>query len=82
MLGLPFRLEAALHQELQDSTYTRTQYGARLGYALGTGDRIDVGLEVEHVVQPRGEVSNADLQNRSRTSATGATMSRRAAARG
>jgi outer membrane protein assembly factor BamA len=63
VLGLPFRLEAGLHQELQDSTYTRTEWGGSLGYALGTGDRIDVGLEVEHVVQPRGEVSNADLQN-------------------
>ena len=63
VFGLPFRFEAALHQELQDSTYTRTQWGAKLGYALGTGDRIDLGLEEEHVVQPRGTVSNADLQN-------------------
>jgi outer membrane protein assembly factor BamA len=63
VLGLPFRFEAQLHQELQDSTFTRTQWGAKLGYALGTGDRIDVGLEEEHVVQPRGTVSNADLQN-------------------
>jgi hypothetical protein len=63
VLGLPFRFEATLHQELQDSTFTRTRWGARLGYALGTGDRIDVGLEEEHVVQPRGAVSNADLQN-------------------
>jgi outer membrane protein assembly factor BamA len=63
VFGLPFRFEAALHQELQDSTYTRTRWGAKLGYALGTGDRIDIGLEEEHVVQPRGLVSNADLQN-------------------
>jgi outer membrane protein assembly factor BamA len=63
VFGLPFRFEAGLHQELQDSTYTRTQWGAKLGYALGTGDRIDVGLEEEHVVQPSGPVSNADLQN-------------------
>ena len=40
LAGLPFRLEAALHQELQDSTFTRTRWGARLGHALGTGDRI------------------------------------------
>ena len=63
VFGLPFRFEAALHQELQDSTFTRTRWGAKLGYALGTGDRIDIGLEEEHVVQPRGTVSNADLQN-------------------
>ena len=28
VFGLPFRFEAALHQELQDSTYTRTRWGA------------------------------------------------------
>ena len=61
--GLPFRLEAALEQELQDSTYTRTRWGARLGYALGTGDHIEAGVEEERVVQPKGLVSNADLQN-------------------
>jgi outer membrane protein assembly factor BamA len=63
VFGLPFRFQADLHQELQDSTFTRTRWGAKLGYALGTGDRIDIGLEEEHVVQPRGPISNADLQN-------------------
>lgn len=61
--GLPFRLEAGLVQELQDSTYTRTRWGARLGHVLGTGDRIELGIEEERVVQTRGAAANADLQN-------------------
>lgn len=61
--GLPYRLEAAVAQELQDSTYTRTRWGLRLGHALGTGDRIEVGYEEERVVQTQGAVLNAALQN-------------------
>ncbi|HEY6196466.1 MAG TPA: BamA/TamA family outer membrane protein [Candidatus Eisenbacteria bacterium] len=63
LAGLPFRLEGALVQQLQDSTYTRTRWGARLGHALGTGDRIEAGLEEERVVQTRGTARTADLQN-------------------
>lgn len=61
--GLPYRLEAAVAQELQDSTYTRTRWGVRLGHALGTGDRIEAGYEEERVVQTQGAVLNAALQN-------------------
>jgi len=63
LAGLPFRLELALDQELQDSTYTRTRWGGRLAHVLGSGDRIDLGLEGERVVQTRGVVSRAELQN-------------------
>ncbi len=61
--GLPFRLEGALAQQLQDSTYTRTRWGVRVGHALGTGDRIELGLEEERVVETRGEARTADLRN-------------------
>ncbi len=61
--GLPFRLELALAQQLQDSTYTRTRWGARLAHALGPGDRIELGLEEERVVQTRGAARTANLQN-------------------
>lgn len=63
LAGLPFRLELALAQELQDSTYTRTRWGGRVGHALGSGDRIEAGYEEERVVQARGAVSTAELQN-------------------
>jgi outer membrane protein assembly factor BamA len=63
LAGLPFRLELALAQELQDSTYTRTRWGGRVAHALGGGDRIEAGYEEERVVQARGAVSRAELQN-------------------
>jgi outer membrane protein assembly factor BamA len=63
LAGLPFRLELALDQELQDSTYTRTRWGGRLAHVLGSGDRIELGVEGERVVQQRGEFTRADLQN-------------------
>ncbi len=63
LAGLPFRLELALAQQLQDSTYTRTRWGARLAHALGPGDRIEMGLEEERVVQTRGAARTATLQN-------------------
>lgn len=61
--GLPFRLEGSLAQELQDSTYTRTRWGVRAGHVLGDGDRIELGIEQERVVQTRGAAVNAALQN-------------------
>jgi outer membrane protein assembly factor BamA len=63
LAGLPFRMEAALAQELQDSTYTRSRWGVKLGYALGTGDRVELGLEEERVVQTLAPAGTADLQN-------------------
>jgi outer membrane protein assembly factor BamA len=63
LAGLPFRMEAALAQQLQDSTYTQTRWGLKLGYALGTGDRVELGLEEERVVQTLAPAGTADLQN-------------------
>jgi outer membrane protein assembly factor BamA len=63
LAGLPFRMEGALAQQLQDSTYTRTRWGLKLGYALGTGDRVELGLEEERVVQTLAPAGTADLQN-------------------
>jgi outer membrane protein assembly factor BamA len=63
LAGLPFRMEAALAQQLQDSTYTQTRWGLNLGYALGTGDRVELGLEEERVVQTLAPAGTADLQN-------------------
>jgi outer membrane protein assembly factor BamA len=63
LAGQPFRLELALEQQLQDSTYTRTRTGARLSHVLGTGDRVTAGYEEERVFQTRGDASSANLQN-------------------
>lgn len=63
--GLPYRVELGLVQQMQDSTYTRTRWGARIGHGLGAGDRIELGHEEERVVQTRGAALNAALQSTS-----------------
>ncbi|HEV2106024.1 MAG TPA: BamA/TamA family outer membrane protein, partial [Candidatus Eisenbacteria bacterium] len=63
VLGLPFRAELAVAQQIQDTLYTRTQWGARLGHVLASGERIEAGLEEERVIQPQGDASEADLEN-------------------
>lgn len=65
--GLPYRVELRLVQQMQDSTYTRTRWGVRLGHGLGADDRIELGHEEERVVQTRGAVQQAALQNTSFT---------------
>jgi outer membrane protein assembly factor BamA len=54
VLGLPVSADLGLLQELQDSTYTRTRWGVRIGHTLGSGDRVEAGLEEERVVRTRG----------------------------
>lgn len=63
LAGLPFRVEGALVQQLQDTTYTRTRWGVRVGHVLGAGDHIEAGLEEERVVQTHGDARTAELQN-------------------
>lgn len=63
LVGTPFRGEFGLAQQLQDSTYTRTRWGVRMGHALGTGDRIEAGYEEERVVRTQGGSVNAALRN-------------------
>ena len=63
LLGTPLRFEAAVTQQLQDTLYTRTRWGGRLRMALSPGRRLEVAYEEEQVVQTRGEVRSAILQN-------------------
>lgn len=63
LFGTPLRFEAAVTQQLQDTLYTRTRWGGRLRMALSPGRRLEVAYEEEQVVQARGEVRSADLQN-------------------
>lgn len=59
----PLRFEAAVSQQLQDTLYTRTRWGGLLRMALSPGRRLEVAYEEEQVVQTRGEIRSADLQN-------------------
>lgn len=63
LFGTPLRFEAAISQQLQDTLYTRTRWGGRLRMAVSPRRRLEVAYEEEQVVQTRGEVRSADLQN-------------------
>ncbi len=63
LFGTPLRFEAAVTQQLQDTLYTRTRWGGRLRMAVSPGRRLEVAYEEEQVVQTRGEIRSADLQN-------------------
>ena len=63
VLGLPLQLEGQVTQQLQDTLYTRTEWGARAGFTLSAQDRLELGYDAEQVVQPAGEVEQAWIQN-------------------
>jgi translocation and assembly module TamA len=62
VLGWPLVLRLGLEQQVQDTFYVRTRWGARATYALGGQEQIEAGYEQERVVQERGEVEEASLQ--------------------
>ncbi|HTO90944.1 MAG TPA: BamA/TamA family outer membrane protein [Candidatus Sulfotelmatobacter sp.] len=63
LLGWPLQLEGAVSQQLQDTLYTRTRWGARAGYMLSAQERIELAYDAEQVVQPAGDVQSAWIQN-------------------
>ncbi|HTM58431.1 MAG TPA: POTRA domain-containing protein, partial [Candidatus Udaeobacter sp.] len=63
LFGQPLRIEIGVDQDLQDTLYTRTRWGARGIYALSGRERIEAGFEEERVVSENAEVEEADLQN-------------------
>ncbi len=62
-LGTPLRIELALRQQVQDTIYTRFQWGAKARTALGSRETIEGGFEKEQVVQTSGPVRSADLNS-------------------
>lgn len=63
LLGAPLRLEGVLQQQIQDSLYARTRWGARARFTLGAQERLEVGWERQRVVQEHGELERADIQS-------------------
>ena len=61
--GLPLRLAGSLEQELRDTTYSRTRWGARAHWTLTAADGVELVFEEERVVQPRAEAAEARLEN-------------------
>lgn len=63
VFNTPLRLEGTLEQQVQDTLYTRTHWGARARFALSGEERLEAGYEQERVVQDQGEVELAQLQS-------------------
>jgi translocation and assembly module TamA len=62
LLGAPLRLEGSILQQVQDTLFTRTRWGARARYALSVQEGVEVGLDDQSIVQARGEAVSASLQ--------------------
>lgn len=62
LFGAPLRGEVAIEQQEQDTLYTRTRWGGRLGLTLTERERIGAGYTQERVVQAQGEVQSASIQ--------------------
>lgn len=63
LFGTPLRVEGSLQQEVQDTLYTRTHWGARLRFAITPVDRVEAGYVHERVVESQGEREESNLQN-------------------
>jgi len=63
LFGAPLRLEGVLQQQIQDTLYARTRWGAHARFTLTAQERLEAGYEQERVVQEHGETERADLQN-------------------
>lgn len=62
LFGAPISGEVGLEQHDEDTLYTRTRWGGRLGFTLSPRERLTAGYGQERVVQALGEVQSADLQ--------------------
>jgi outer membrane protein assembly factor BamA len=63
VLGLPVALEGRIEQQLQDTLYSRTRWGAHARYALSAERSLELGYEQDRVVQEEGIVREAGTQN-------------------
>ncbi|MBI5169612.1 MAG: BamA/TamA family outer membrane protein [Candidatus Eisenbacteria bacterium] len=65
LFGRALRLSGEMRQQVQDTSWTRFRYGARLSAAIGERERIEAGFGEERVAQSRGTVQSADQQETS-----------------
>jgi outer membrane protein assembly factor BamA len=62
LFGTRMRAEVSLLQNVQDTLYTRTRWGAGLRFPLGRLEAADLGYDQERVVSDVGDVEEARLQ--------------------
>src|SRR5204862_545818 len=60
--GVALRLEAAIDQQVQDTVWVRTRWGAGGRLALTSRERIEARFDEERVVQGTGGIEEADIQ--------------------
>jgi hemolysin activation/secretion protein len=63
VLGTPLRIEGAFEQQVQDTLFVRTGWGARARYTLTGQEQLEAGYGQERVVQERGPVEQARTQS-------------------
>ena len=63
LLGAPLRIEATVEQQREDTLFTRERLGATLQFLISGRERVEAGVEQDHVLKPRIGVSEADLQS-------------------
>jgi len=65
LFGHAIHWEAGLQQQIQDSTYTRFQWGTLARVGLGEREHVEAGFDDERVIEPHGDVRDADVQSTS-----------------
>ena len=63
LFRMPLRLDLLLDQEVQDTLYVRTRWGAHGIFALSGRERVEAGFEGERVVSEHDVIEEADLSN-------------------
>lgn len=63
LFGTPLRIEAAVRQEVEDTLYTKTDWGGRLRFAITPLDRVEAGYVHQRVVESVGIREESNLQN-------------------
>lgn len=63
LFNTPVRLEGAIGQDVQDTLFVRTRWGARARFALSGQEHLEAGYEQERVVQEEGELELAQVQS-------------------
>jgi len=62
VLGAPLRLEAAIDQQVQDTLWVRTRWGAGGKLAVSGRENVEARFDEERVVQSAGGVQEADIR--------------------
>ena len=63
VFGTPLLVEGNLAQQVQDTLYVRTQWGASASLPISNQEKLSAGYQQERVVQATGPLEEANLQS-------------------